>query len=297
MLDIFNLPNTDNNTQVFYSNSNSWQSWYKPRNCMFVHLYVIGSGGGGSGGTSGASNTTRRGGSGGGSSAISTGIFPSIFLPDTLFIQVGSGGAGGGAGLKGGDGQLSYVNVEPDYLIGNIVLASGAIAASGGTAGGAAAGAASTIFLKTGGLISYYGTCFLNAGVAGNTGGSAAVGLSLNIVLPVSGGAGGGGCGSGTNFDGGQINGAGIFPTLLGSVAGGTTTASNGFASIIPSSNISTSRPLLFMGGSGGGGVFGGTGSVGGNGSYGCGGGGGGAGVTGGAGGRGGDGIVIITAW
>ena len=298
MMDLFNIPNTDNNVQVFYENNGAWQTWSKPRNCKFVKLFTLGGGGGGSGGVSGANNTTRRGGAGGGSSAIATSIFPAIVLPSTLFVYVGAGGTGGSANAAGNNAELSYVSVEPSSLPGSVLIASGSVAASGGTAGGAAGGTQGTIFGRsTIGYLSYYAVSFYNAGQSGVAGGSAAIGSSQAVGLPVGGGAGGGGCGNGTNFTGGQVGGTGILPTLLGAVAGGTTTASNGYFAMLPSSNVSSNRAMFFMGGSGGAGVTNGIGTVGGNGSYGCGGGGGGAGLTGGTGGNGGDGIVIITAW
>ena len=74
---------------------------------------------------------------------------------------------------------------------------------------------------------------------------------------------------------------------------------SGGFVSINPSINSSTTLPLFFTGGAGGGSSNNFTGGAGGAGGYGCGGGGGGAGVTNsaGRGGSGGDGIVIITCY
>jgi len=295
MIDIFNLPDVNNNIQVFYENSGSWQTWNKPRNCNFVKLFALGGGGGGSGGVTGAANTTRRGGAGGGSSAFMYAIFPAIILPSTLYIYVGKGGSGGGAGAAGTSGETSYVSVEPNDLQGSAIIVNGT-AAGGGAAGGATAGTAGAAFTNQSYLI-HYGIAQVTAGVGGGIGGSGAIGTSLTIQRIVTGGAGGGGPSNTTNFAGGQITGAGIFPTLLGGVGGATTVASNGYFTSIPTSNISSSRPMFFAGGSGGGSNRTGTGGVGGNGSYGCGGGGGGGGVTGGRGGDGGDGLVIITAW
>lgn len=294
MIDIFNLPDVTNNIQVFYENSGSWQMWNKPRGCNFVQMFALGGGGGGSGGVTGAANTTRRGGAGGGASAIMNAMFPAVILPSTLYIYVGKGGSGGGAGAAGTSGETSYVSVEPNDLPGSVLIVNGT-PAGGGAAGGATAGTAGGAFTNQSYLI-HYGVAFVTGGVGGGIGGSGAIGTSLTLQRIVTGGAGGGGPSNTTNFAGGQISGAGIFPTLLGGVGGATTVASNGYYNI-PSSSISNSRPMFFMGGSGGGSNRTGTGGVGGNGTYGCGGGGGGGGTTGGRGGDGGDGLVIITCW
>ena len=297
MIDIFNLSNTDNNVQVFYAATGTWQSWIKPKNCKFVSFYVLGGGGGGSGGGSGALGTARTGGGGGGSSALSRAMFTSSFIPDLLYLQVGKGGNGGGAGLKGGDAELSYVSIQPNNTSANVLLASGSIGASGGTAAGGS-GVASTVFSPAIGILSYLGITSFTVGQAGAAGGAAAIGGSLSIIFPFTGGAGGGGASAANaSFAGGNITGSGIIPLITGGTASGVTIANHGYVSYIPSSNTSTSRPPFCTGAGGGGSNPFATGGVGGNGAYGSGGGGGGAGVTGGAGGNGGDGIIIITAW
>ena len=101
-MDVFNLPNTENNFNVFYSNGsdNSWQTWIKPKNVRFVYMTLIGGGGGGSGGSVSTSALVNAG-SGGGSSSITNGLFPANVLPDILYIQVGVGGWGLGVGGLG----------------------------------------------------------------------------------------------------------------------------------------------------------------------------------------------------
>ena len=111
-IDIFGLPDTTDNFQVFYTNgsTNSWQMWTKPRNCKFVSFFVIGGGAGGGGGQSTVSTARTGGGGGGGSSSVRA-IFPANLIPDILYIQVGVGGAGGTAAGNGTAGSLSYVSI------------------------------------------------------------------------------------------------------------------------------------------------------------------------------------------
>ena len=136
MMDYFNLPNTENNFKVFYSNNgDTWQTWQKPRNTQFINFFLVGGGGGGAGGSSGGISSGAGG--GGGSSSITTALFPASVLPDTLYILVGRGGLGNtgetSSATSGGPGQagtLSYVSVVPSATtsITNtnpIILASG----------------------------------------------------------------------------------------------------------------------------------------------------------------------------
>ena len=144
MIDIFNLPNTAENTQIFYSDgtTSTWQTWRKPRNAKFVHILCIGGGGGGGGGRAGA-GLARTGGGGGGSSGLTRAFFQANFIPDTLYINVGAGGAGGGSGSNGTGGGTSYVSIVSNSTAAiNVLLtqpgANGGLAA--GTGGGSAAG-------------------------------------------------------------------------------------------------------------------------------------------------------------
>ncbi len=53
MIDVFNLPNKEAYTKVFTVNSNGatgWESWNKPSNITYVHIFCMGSGAGGGGG-------------------------------------------------------------------------------------------------------------------------------------------------------------------------------------------------------------------------------------------------------
>jgi hypothetical protein len=152
MQDNFNITDTSENNQVFFSNGGIWQIWSKPNNVKFIHFYMLGGGGGGGGGRA-TSVTSRTGGGGGGSSSISSGIFFANLLPDILYIQVGIGGSGGTSTLNGSSGTVSYVSIQPNTTTSNVVLVSGKAGDGGGQSAGTA-GIAGTIFTKGNGLLS-----------------------------------------------------------------------------------------------------------------------------------------------
>ena len=106
-------PSTRSNLQEFYATT-PWANWVKPRGVSMVYITCIGSGSGGGGGMTGATATVRGGGGGGASGAIARLIIPARFLPDTLYLQVGVGGAGGAAAGAGGAGNRSFVSVAPN---------------------------------------------------------------------------------------------------------------------------------------------------------------------------------------
>ena len=305
--------------QMFFANTNAttqWQQWIKPRGVTMVHMLCIGGGSGGGGGQSAVAN---KGGGGGGAGAnITSLIIPSIFLPNTLKIFVGSGGAGGAAGNNGSAGLASYVSlgtgVTNGITIPNVlVYANGSI--QGGTSanpGLAGVGTGGTTVAQLGpiGKLGFFtntgiaGTAgYLNAGAGGGGGGSNVSPTAGNItavwnVSPHGGGTGGGGGTNSTQGNGGSIvlqaavdfEGGSFATTIAGGIgaAGGGAPGNAGYKSL---------KPFLNTGGTGGGSSSVGIGGAGGPGGYGSGGGGVGAGTTGGRGGNGGDGIVIITSW
>jgi len=318
-MDIFNLPDKNKFTQVFRVNSSGstgWESWSKPKNISFIYILCIGSGGGG-GGARGNGLNSAGGGGGGGSAAWSTGIFPAVMLPDTLFVSVGRGGpggAGGGSnvnGTAGSSGELSYVSVTPSTSTTSVLMVNGAAAAGGG--GGSTSSAAGS--LGAAGTIWAYNTSFIfpqlgqitpNDGVAGIVGASATAtnGGSVTITGLVTGGAGGGGASAGGfSANGGAITGLSIIPTVVGGTANSATVIDGGcgLGMNLITDGYSSALPLFFTGGSGGASsnTSARVGGRGGDGSYGSGGGGGGGAyaATGGTGGKGGDGLVIITCW
>ena len=296
--DVFGYPESQSaDVKIFSTGTGgSWQTWNRPRGKSMCSILVIGAGAGGGGGMSGASGTVRGGGAGGGSGAIARCIIPIYMLPDVLYVQVGVGGAGGAATVAGTAGQRSYISVAPNTTAANIVMQSGAAAATGGaagsTGGSATAGAAETISTVTLCILAQAGVLTFIAGKIGAIGGVVGGGVGASNTLLTSsflcGGAGGGTTpAANTDFAGGTQTGAGIFPTIAGGVSGGATHASGGYI---------IQRPFISYGGAGGG-TSQTTAGNGGNGATGSGGGGGGGGVTGGRGGKGGDGLVIIQCW
>jgi len=292
MLDIFNIPEQQDNVKIFYARGTTdWQTWQKPRNCKFIWMMCIGGGAGGGGGPRGA-----VGAGAGGSGGVVRAIFPANVLPDTLYVQPGLGGGGGAGGNDtnifnpGGSGGRSFVSIAASSAtVINLVCVSGATPAASNSdnqpgAGETIATVANAGLLSLGNFTS----------TAGQSGGTDVTPLTSTITC--------GGCRGGSSVSGipGNILSVdlGIFttPTLLGGIPGGTV-AGNG------ASGVANWKPLYFLGGAGGGGAAI-TGGNGGDGSYGCGGGAGGSalsaasgGIIGGNGGKGGDGLVIIATF
>ena len=302
---MFNLTDSAVNNQVFYTKGTTdYQIWTKPTNAKFVSIFCLGSGGGGGGGMVGTATSARRGGGGGGSGGFSMGTFSASQLPDTLYLSVapgGSAGAGAAAATNGGAGALSYVSVQPNNTTINLLLVSGAIAATGGNSGAnsGTAGVGSTVW--NGNILNTLGLVTAAAGTNGGAGAISAAAVSITPTTIVCGGPSGGNTSTAAAFAGGNVVGSGFLNTISGGALGSGATAggngSDGFLPNLGSPNKST--PTFFTAGSGGGASVSGQGGAGGAGSYGCGGAGGGAGFTGlaGVGGKGGDGLIIITAW
>lgn len=230
-------------------------------------------------------------------------IVPAFLLPEVLFVQVGLGGVAVGAATLGNSGALSYIAISPSITAANVVLISGAAAATGGAAGtGAgsnAGGLASTIAAIGNCPLASLGIFNFIAGQVGSisgaiAGANGAQGASVTWAgtgIPLCSGAGGGTVGTNnTDFAGGKISSSsGAYPTVDGGIA---------------AQGAGQTGPLLVKPWRSGGGTGGGTGGAaltvagsGGSGNLGCGGGGGGGGATGGGGGAGGPGYVLIVSW
>jgi len=305
-LDLFNLADTSYKTQIFYSSGN----WVKPRGCSAVTIITIGAGGGGGGGIGKTGGVNGSGGGGGGSGAMTRITIPSIFLTNTLIVNVGKGGSGGSGSSSspatgGTNGSASYVALNLNNQSVNwttiIAQSNGGLGGGGGTAGGTGAGGAGgTITTTANFLIGNFGIFTSIAGQTATNGGTSSTPTALtwgNTGLPISAGSGGGGSGAGGNNSdnsGGNIVVSGFAPQLA--QANSVQDGPNGYTML---------NPFLAVGGFGGGsrtaqlnpGPY--IGRNGGNGGIGCGGGGGGTGRNdlggyGGNGGNGGDGIVII---
>ena len=89
-------------------------TWNKPGNISTVHIFCQGAGGGGAGGQTGIAGTNRSGGGGGGGGSTTRVMVPAVALPNTLWITVGSGGAGGAASLGNG-GSYNCNNTDVPF--------------------------------------------------------------------------------------------------------------------------------------------------------------------------------------
>jgi len=288
-----------------------WQVWKKPRGARWIHL--LGVGGGGGGGTGINTTTTSGGGAGGSSGGQTTVMIPAMFVPDTLYIQAGAGGAGvttsGGLGTAG---TITYVCIEPYSTIGP---AGTLLLAQGGTSTTVAATSTTGGTVPTPSAANINGMCLAGRGfytlLAGQVGaaGANAGATGANITPPTTGlmVTGGGGAG-GTNGSGAPAGSIIAITGTLGTdffplpISGGT---QNGTGSSVPSgagqSGFASRNFLFNFGGAAGGGATdtaGGTAGAGGDGAPGSGGGGGGGMTTTNPtiakGGNGGAGFVYI---
>jgi hypothetical protein len=302
MLDLSHIPNSQQDIKIFYaaSGSNSWQTWQKPRKCNYVWIMCIGGAGGGGGGT-GLGNLLSTG---GGSGGVSRALYNAQQLPDTLYVQVGVGGAGGVSGANGSPGTRSWVSLQQATTIiaQNIIQGSGAAVAAGGPSGTGATAAGET-------AIAVASATFLTLsnfiGTAGSTSPATPVQLPTDITPLTSQitcpGAGGPGIqltSPPTTNNGASILSSSISPLIPGGALA-TASGSNGGNG---ADGITSWKPFYTLGGAGGGSAVSGSGGNGGNGGIGSGGGGAGAGnnnfgYTGGRGGKGGDGLVVIISF
>jgi hypothetical protein len=310
MLDLnhLTLPTTGR-TDYFYGKSSTlggtWEIWEKPRGINMVHITCIGDGGGGGGGASNNSTTARGGGAGGSSGGFTSLSIPAIFLPDVLYVSVGSGGRGGAPGNPaslGTAGVGSYVTIAPYtaltgiytvcYANGGTVSAVQASSTATSTAPGAVA--AATIANM---LIAGLGNFSALAGQVGGAGGAFNNGVGGVVNYPTTGLllCGGGGGGGGSSAGSGNTVPTQATYVYFTAIAGGAA----GNPALDGRSGYQIQQPLLSLGGTGGG-AGSNNNAVAGNGrpgAIGCGGGGGGGGATGGTGGDGGPGLVIIQSW
>jgi hypothetical protein len=295
MLDLSHIPNSQQDIKIFYaaSGSNSWQTWQKPRKCNYVWIMCIGGGGGGAG-NPGSNNTHATG---GGSGAVTRTLYNTQQLPDTLYVQVGLGGAGGAASTNGSAGTRSFVSLQPITTAAqNFIAASGATAAAGGivniisnAAGEIASTQTTATFYTLSNFISTAGTTAVQS--LGILFGPDITPLTSQITCP---GAGGSSYNASTVYSGSSILATSISPLIQG----GASAISSGSNAGNGANGITSWKPFYSTGGAGAGSSLSGSGGNGGNGGIGSGGGAGGAGFLGGGrGGNGGDGLVVIISF
>jgi len=281
-----------------------WKTWQKPRGKSMLTMLILGGGAGGGGGFAADAGAARGGGGSGGSSSTLRVTIPLIFLPDTLYIQVGAGGTGrrSGEGVAG-SGILSYVCIAPSITTIDVVAASGqGLPVGGGTGTGAAAGAlgnAGAVPVISVMPLVGLGIWQATAGQAGVAGGAHTGAVGGAIAFPTTGlvtmgGTGGAGTTS-LDFAGGLIT------AVAGTLISDSRPINAEAGSFSGSGGYLNQRPFWSYSGMSGGSsntLVGGNGGKGGPGSGGGGGGGGieGAGVDG-RGGDGGDGMIVLIAW
>jgi hypothetical protein len=259
MLDLqYLFPQNGADIQIFAEaspgNVNSWATWCKPRGTSMCYMFVLGGGGSGAGGTRTAAGQANSGGGGGGSGGQSSLLIPAIFLPDTLYIQVGAGGTPVAANTGGISGAATLISVKPfANITGNTngLLLIGNGGGAGGTplganAGGAAgaAGAIATIAscpLSTAGFVSFL------VGQAGTLGGANTATAGGALTPPVTGlltmgGTGGGGQSATTNAAGGAITSV-AFDQMTPAIPGGAAPGGAG------SNGLKQFKPLMFFSG------------------------------------------------
>jgi hypothetical protein len=291
------LTQTQENKWTFYAAGNSWQIWDKPDGCNFIHIVAIGAGSGGGGGYQRAAAANGGGGGGGASGPISTMMIPAYVLPDKLYIQVGTGGAGGANLTAGSAAGSTYIGLVPDSTntLSNILFsititslaAGGASNVTGGNAGAGNRNTTSIPFFGWGKVVNVI------AGQGGQAGTSPSTDLAQTLII--GGGAAGAFAAASTQAAGRSVTSSYKQPSAV-TYSVGQAVGVSGSAGEGP--NLISPQPQFF-GGSGGAALTTTNTAGGGNGGIGCGGGGAGPNLTGGSstGGRGGDGMVIITCW
>ena len=300
MLDLSHIPNSQQDVQVFYTNgtTNAWQTWQKPRKCNYVWIMCIGGAGGGAGGQTTTGNTAAA--TGGGSGGVSRALYNAQQLPDTLYIQVGLGGAGGTSSVNGSAGTRSWVALQPAIVAQNLVQGSGGNVAGGGsTVGSSVVGETvitqTTVIFFT--LSNFIGTAGVGNGAQGSIQPTNITPFTSQIVTQ-----GGQGGGANTGFtligSGSSIVSSSITPLIQG----GATATASGSSGGNGADGITSYKPFYSTGGAGGGVAVSGSAGNGGNGGIGSGGGAGASGnsalgYTGGRGGKGGDGLVVIISF
>lgn len=278
---MFDIPNKDG--QWVFTSPSTWQTWVKPAQYNNFIIYVCGGGGGGAGGQQASSGTLRRGGGGGASGVLQIINTPSFLLPETMYINIGAGGAGGGANTAGIIGNSSYLCYYPNINSANIIISAepGRFGFYSNSAGGTAG-----VPYANQSIFSYAAT---NSSAGSNGGLIVAQDFSITTSCIYGGTGGGGADASNISSNGGNILASNIHPQLNGGAVNG----GNG------NDGYFIKKPFTILGGTGGGGNGIGAGGRGGNGIMGSGGGGGGAGspAAAGRGGKGGDGFVIIIGY
>ena len=283
MLDLSHIPNSQQDVQIFNANGSAWQTWCKPRKCNYVYIMCIGGAGGGGAGGQLSTNTVN---SGGGSGAVTRALYNAQQLPDTLYVEVGLGGAAATVGNR------SRVALQPITAVQrqNLVAISGNAAAQGGSTNGLGASRAGET------AASQNTATFLTLSNFISTAGRASPAYTTANVQPLTSQITSGGAAGGWVNPPGNVLSSSLSPFI----SGGLNVSASGSNGGDGGNGITSWKPFFSTGGAGGGAAVSGSGGRGGDGGIGSGGGAGGsAGVGGlaGQGGKGGDGLVVIISF
>jgi hypothetical protein len=304
----YDIPNKDGVwTFITPMSTTQWQTWIKPQEYSNFIIYVCGAGGGGGSGITITYTYNRSGGGGGGGGALTIINTPSYLLPETLYIQVGAGGAGGPAispSASGTTGGTSYLCYYPSTSTPNLIVQSnGGGGGGGGQSNAASTGGAGGTAFSNPSIFSYSSTS--GASGIGDGAGSAGSNFIPNTSCIFGGASGGGVSNSSTSpgTNGGNIINSDLFNQINGGISTGYPVTANSTPGGI---GYLIKKPFTSISGAGGGSVGGintaFSAGAGGSAIFGAGGGGGGmysanSGLRNGAGGKGGDGFVIIIGY
>ena len=272
------------------------KSWVK--GARFLDVFLVGAGAGGGGGTQKAVDGSASGPGGGASGGMVRARFILDTLPDTIYVFLPQGAAGGVSGGNGGNAEIASIILPHADLAAltakDLLLASSATASTGGL-NASTGGTGGTVTTGPTCLGSTLATALIGSPALAGVNGTTVASANVTTFLGVTGGAPGGGTVTVTTRGGGAIN---ITSSTIPIVAGGQ--------AVLPGVGLpglwwreNPWQGWVSTGGSGGGStnVAATVGGKGGDGAPGSGGGGGGVGTAaGGEGGRGGDSYLLLIA-
>lgn len=250
-------------------------------------LWFTAIGAGGSGGMPGV-GAAAVGAGGGQAGGVTHLIVSASVLPKVLYVLAGVGAVGATSPGAGVFGTITYLSCQPLTNDEDCICRADGGQYGAGTGAGGSTGVAASIANMD---MATQGTWIASAGQAGGAGTTTnGTAIAVATSLFISAGAGGGGSSGGTG--GNQTSASALYPTISGG-ATGDNPGGNG---------IILNRPLICIGGAGGGGINGagsGANRGGNGGGYGSGGGGGGNAASGvsGNGGNGAPGLLIMRWW
>jgi len=233
--------------EYFYSGSGVdnvlYQTWNKPKWAKFVYILLIGAGGAGGAGGSGIAGTNRLGGGGGAGGSLTKACGLAALFPDTLYISIGKGG------IPGTNATRSIITTTPINLTSpSWIFMRASSGGNGGTNTQGAAGGTTAATISFNGAFINYNSHNGNAGGSGSVGSSGPGNISYISTSICCGGTGGGGVNTSNVAQQGAAYIGLTWIAASGQAAATGADGKNGFTLEPPN------FPLLFVGGTGGGG-------------------------------------------